>query len=193
MPDVPKVTKEQLLKLIDEIEKNPNDQARILGNSGITLIGVGLGAAAAGTLAAAAGATSIAGLTTAASWVGLTVVAATPVGWIIGSAAAAGAVAYGVSRLIRGGSLAEGRKAELLQGYREAARNVEAKERAGRIAAEDRTRFIISLRELIDRNAIPPTNAFRLIEQVELGRIPLTQAFTLIQGLLLDDARVVPN
>lgn len=187
MTDAPKVTKEQLLKIIDDIEKNPSDKLRILGDAGISLMGVGLGAAAAGSFAAAAGATSIAGLTTAASWVGLSVIAATPVGWIVGSALAGGTIAYGVSRLIRGGSLAEGRKAELLQGYREAANEIQAKERTGNISANDRSSFIISLRELIDKNAIPPVNAFRLIEQVEQGHIPLSQAFTLIQGLLLEE------
>ena len=193
MAEAPKVTKEQLLKLICELEKEPNDKIRIMGDAGITLVGAGLGVAAAGAVATVSGATSIAGLTTAASWVGLTVIGATPVGWIIGSAAAAGAAAYGVSRLIRGGGLAEGRKAELLQSYREAAQSAEAKERAGSINEEDRTQFILSLRELIDKNAIPPTNAFRLIEQIEHGRITLSQGFTLIQGLLVDDSDIVPS
>lgn len=186
MTDTPKISKVQLLKIIDDIEKNPNDKFRILGDAGISLVGVGLGAAAAGSLAAAAGATSIAGLTTAASWVGLSVVAATPVGWIVGSALAGGTVAYGISRLVRGGSLAEGRKAELLQGYREAAKDFAAIEAAGEVSNHDRSAFILSLRELIDKNAIPPANAFRLIEQVEQGRIQLSQAFILMQGLLIE-------
>ncbi len=184
MSDNPKVTRKQLLKLIDELEKRPADKIRILGDAGITILGATLGGAAAGTLAAAVGVTSIAGITTAASWIGITAVAATPIGWVVGSAATAGAAAYGVTRLIRGGGLAEGRKAELLQVYREKAREIEAKERAGTIDSEDRTRFILSLRELIDKNVIPPINAFRLIEQVEQGRIVLSQAFELIQLLL---------
>lgn len=184
MPVTPKVSRTQLLKLIDELEKNPRDKLRILGDAGITTLGAGLGAAAAGTLATAAGATSILGVTTAASWVGVTVVAATPVGWIIGGAALAGAVAYGFSRMVGGGGMAEGRKSELLQQYREDARAIDAKERAGTIVSKDRTRFILSMRELIDKNAIPPETAFKLIAQVEQGRIPLTQAFSLIQSLL---------
>lgn len=190
MEGVPKVSKEQLIQLIRDLEKRPNDKVRILGDAGITVIGAGLGVAAAGTLATVAGATSIAGLTTAAGWVGLTVVGATPAGWIIGSAAAAGAVAYGVSRLIRNGGLAEGRKAELLQTYREEVLRAEAKERTGSIQADDRTRFVLSLRELIDKNVIPPLNAFRLIEQIEQGRISISQGFALIQGLLLEDTGI---
>ena len=68
-----KVTKKQLLKVIDDLQMNPNDRVRILGDLGIGVIGAGHGAAAAGTVAAIAGATSIPVLTTAASWVGLSI------------------------------------------------------------------------------------------------------------------------
>ncbi|SDZ14244.1 hypothetical protein [Nitrosomonas sp. Nm58] len=184
MSAMPKVTKKQLIRMIDELEKNPNDKVRILGDTGITITGTVLGAAAAGTLAMSAGATSILGLSTAASWFGVSVVAATPVGWIIGCAAAGGAMAYGVSRMIHGGGLSEGRKLELLQKYREDTRNMEAKERSGNIDDAERTRFILSMRELIDKDAISPDKAFRLIEQVEQGRILISQASAFIQALL---------
>lgn len=181
-----KVTKQQLIKMIDELEKNPYDKVRILGDGGVTIIGAGLGAAAAGALASAAGVTSITGVTTVASWLGISAVAATPVGWIIGAAAAGGAVTYGISRLIRGGSLSEGRKKELLLKYKDDARAIEAKEQAGRITDEDKTRFIISIRELIEKNAITPAKAKDLIEYVENGRIAISEAFIMIQGLLTE-------
>ena len=184
MSAVPKVTKEQLLKIIDELEKKPSDRIRILGDAGITIVRAGLGAAAAGTLAGAAGVTSIWGLTTAASWIGVTAVSATPVGWVIGSAAVAGAAAYGVSRWIHDGGLSEGRKLELLQQYKEQAQNIEAKERAQNITDKDKTNFIISLRELIDKNIIAPEKARQLIEHVEQGRIPISQAYLIIQNIL---------
>lgn len=80
MSSIPKVTKKQLIKMIDELEKNPHDKVRILGDTVITITGTVLGAAAAGTLASAAGTTSIFDLSTAASWFGVSAVAATPVG-----------------------------------------------------------------------------------------------------------------
>lgn len=181
-----KPTKAQLVKLIDELEKSPEDKGRILGDIGITAVGAGLGVAAAGSVAAAVGATSIFGVTSAASWLGLTVVAATPVGWILGGAAAAGAAAYTVSRLIRNGGMSEGKKAELLIRYREEAQIVAAKEEAGTIADRDRTRFIVALRDLISKDVIPPDVAFRFIEQVERGGLPISQAFALISDLLRD-------
>lgn len=179
-----KPTKEQLVRMIDELEKNPDDKGRILGDIGITVLGVVSGAAAAGTLASVVGATSVWGLTSAASWLGLTAVSATPVGWIIGTAVAGGALAYSVSRMIHGGGLSEGRKLELLQKYREEANFIDAKEISGSISDKDRTAFIISLRELIDKDAISPEKAIKLIEQVEHGRIPISQAIELVQAIL---------
>ena len=179
-----KVSKSQLLELIDQLEAKPDDKGRILGDVGITVVGAGLGAAAAGSLATAAGVTSIFGVTSIAGWLGLTVVAATPAGWVFGAAAAAGAAAYTVSRLIRNGGMSEGKKAELLNHYREEARVIAAKEAAGNIEGSDRTRFIVALRDLIDKDVIPPDVAFRFIEQVEKGGVPISQAFSMIHSLL---------
>jgi len=139
---------------------------------------------AAGTAAAAVGATSIFGVTSVAGWLGLTVVAATPVGWVLGGAAAAGAAAYSVSRLIRNGGMSEGKKAELLNRYREESRSIAAKEAAGGITDADRTKFIVALRDLISKEVIPPDVAFRFIEQVESGSLPISQGFALISDLL---------
>jgi hypothetical protein len=181
---MPTPSKSQLLRIIDDLQKNPDDRVRIFGDAGISVVGAGLGAAAAGTVAVAFGATAIPALTTAASWIGVSLVAATPVGWIVGAAAAGGALAYGASRLIRDGGISEGRQKELLQKYQENLRNIEAKERAGTIKDSDKMLFFVSLRELIEKNIITPEKAFKLIIQVEQGRIPLSQAYSLIQALL---------
>lgn len=178
------VSKKQLLKIIDDLENTPSDRVRILGDVGITSVGIGLGAAAAGTVATVAGATAIPVVTTAASWLGVTAVAATPVGWVVGAALAGGALAYGVSRLIRDGGLSEGRKRELLQVYRERLQESQRREQAQEITAPDRNRFITSLREVIEKDAISPQKAFQLIDAVERGAMPLSQAYSLVAGLL---------
>lgn len=151
---------------------------------GITSVGVGLGAAAAGTVAAVAGATAIPAITTAASWLGMTAVAATPVGWVVGVAVAGGALAYGVSRLIRDGGMSEGRKRELLQVYKERLQEAKRREQSQEVAAPDRNQFIASLREVIDKDALSPKKAFELIDAVERGAMPLSQAYALVAGLL---------
>jgi hypothetical protein len=180
----PKPTKEKLLKMIDELENNPEDKASILGDAGITLIGAGLGIAASSIVASTVGATSIFGITTMAGWLGVTAVAATPIGWIIGCATAAGAAAYGVSRLIRSGGLAEGRKKELLQQYKEDAKKMEMKENADNIVDSDKTVFIISIRDLIDKDVISPDDAANLIKNGEQGTISISHAYSLLENLL---------
>lgn len=178
------VTKKQLLKVIDDLESSPADRVRILGDIGITSVGIGLGAAAAGTVAFLTGATAIPVVTTAASWLGVTAVAATPIGWIVGAALAGGALAFGVSRLIRDGGMSEGRKRELLQVYKERLQEVKRREQAQEITAPDRNRFITSLRDMIEKDAISPKQAFQLIDSVERGAMPLSQAYSLVTGLL---------
>ena len=190
MEKIVKITKKQLIGIIFELEKNPNDKVRILGQTGITLVGAGLGAATAGTIAGMAGATSIWGATTLAGWAGVSVVAATPVGWLVGCAAAAGALVYSVSRIIRGGTLSEGRKIELLRKYREQLRYINIRETAGNITDSDRTRFIFSMRELIDKELLAPHMAFRLIEQVEHGAIPISRAIGLIEDILVNSLKI---
>lgn len=172
------VSKKQLLKVIDELTKQPDDKVRLLGDLGIGVVGAGLGAAAAGTVASAAG------VTTVASLFGYSFVAATPVGWIVGVAAAGGGLAYGISRLIRNGGMSEGRKRELLQVYQDQLRTVEAKERAAHITSIDRTQFIMSLREIIDKEAISTKKAFHLIEAVESGKMPVSEAYKLVSAIL---------
>lgn len=178
------LTKAQLLKVIDELRKHPEDRVRILGDAGITAMGLGLGAAAAGTVATIAGATSIPFLTTAASWVGVTAVAATPVGWVLGAAIAGGLAAYGISRLVHNGAISEGRKGELLQAYQDRLAEVLRRERADEVGAPDRNKFIVSLRELVEKDVIDPAHAFRLIEAIEKGAMPLSQAYKLVSSLL---------
>jgi hypothetical protein len=189
MQKIVKITKKQIIGMISELEQNPNDKIRILGQTGITLVGAGLGAAAAGTIAGIAGATSIWGATTLAGWAGVSVVAATPAGWVVGCAAAAGALVYSVSRIIRGGGLSEGRKLELLQRYRDELRHINARETAGSVTDSDRTRFICSMRELIDKELLAPHMAFRLIEQVENGAIPISRAIGLIEDILVNSLK----
>jgi CHASE3 domain sensor protein len=66
--------------------------------------GAAAGAAAAGTIAGAAGATTLLGSTGLASLFGGVFVAATPVGWVIGSAVIAGAAGYGLMKMARSGA-----------------------------------------------------------------------------------------
>ncbi|WP_262966430.1 hypothetical protein [Methylobacter psychrophilus] len=69
-----------------------------------TIGGSAVGVAAAGTLASAAGASTLLGSTSLASVLGGVFVTTTPVGWVVGAAVAAGAVGYGISKLLKSGN-----------------------------------------------------------------------------------------
>jgi hypothetical protein len=182
------ISKKQLLNVIDELQRKPGDRVRLLGDLGITTVGGTLGVAAAGTVAALAGATAIPAVTTAASWIGITAVAATPVGWLVGGAAAGGAIAYGVSRLIHNGGLSEGRRAELLVHYQERLQVIRRKEtrteNCEQVSVGDKNQFIGALREIVAKNAIPPVRALDLIQNVENGRISLSDAYRVVTDIL---------
>jgi hypothetical protein len=178
------LTKEQLLKGIEQLEKNPTDKVGILADIGITGVGAVLGAAGAGVLATAAGATSIPVLTTVGSWVGVTLVGATPIGWVVGTAAAGAAVAYGVSRLVKGSGYNEGKTKQLLIQSQERLKEVEAKERTSSIGDDDKTQFHIFLKEPVRLDLISPKQAQDLITTVENGQLPLKEAYELVQDVI---------
>lgn len=179
-----KPTKEQLIKTISQLEKNPSDKLGILGDIGIVGLGTTLGLASAGTLATAAGATAIPVLTTVGSWVGITLVGATPVGWVVGAAVAGGAAAYGVSRLVKGGGYMEGKKQELLKKYKEERRDIEAKERASKVGEKEKNRFHVLLKEPLELDLISAKDAHDLMRAVETGQMPLTEAYQLVQDII---------
>lgn len=178
------LTKEQLLKAIEELQNNPTDKVGILADVGIAGVGAVLGVAGAGTLATAVGATSIPVLTTVGSWVGLTLVGATPVGWFVGTAAAGAAVAYGVSRLVKGSGYDEGKTKQLIVQSKEKLKELEVKERASSVGDNDKTEFHIFLKEPVRLDLISPKQAQDLITTVESGQLPLKEAYELVQEVI---------
>ncbi|MBD1907244.1 hypothetical protein NDI37_08325 [Funiculus sociatus GB2-A5] len=178
MSEQQNLTKEQLIKVIEQLEKNPNDRSGILGDVGVTA----LGAAGAGVAAAFFGATTayipIIGVTLA--------VAAAPVTLVAGAAVAGGAAVYGVSRLIKDGGFNEGKRKQLLNEYKEKLREVEAKERQSNFDEHDKTRFYSFLKEPLKHNLISPDDAQQLMQAVEKGHIPLSEAYKLVGQVLSD-------
>lgn len=186
-------SKRELLKALRRLEKNPDSKERLFGNIGITALGGALGAAAGGTAATAAGVTSIWGITTAASWLGLSVVSATPVGWIAGTAIAGSTAAYGISRLIRGGAYTEGKIAELKRELEDRINEINAKEKASTVSESDLTEFSIFLKEPLEKGLLNSEKASKLIWAVEQGRMEISTAYQLIGDLLFKEIQQEEN
>ena len=86
------------------------DRVGVMGEGAALLGGAGAGAALAGSAAGMAGATTLLGSTSLASLLGGVFVTTTPIGWVVGSAAVAGAAGYGIAKLIRSGSKQDQRR-----------------------------------------------------------------------------------
>ncbi|MBD1886352.1 hypothetical protein [Microcoleus vaginatus] len=165
------LTKEQILKAIEQLEKNPHDKLGILADLGIGVVGAG----AAGAAVAAFGGTSI--------LFGLVAVAP-PVGLVVGGAALGAAALVGAKRIFFDGTFNEGKKAEMLQQLKEQLREVETKERASKLGESDKTKFIVSLKEPVRLNLISPKEAQDLMRAVESGQIPIKEAINMVKAII---------
>ena len=165
------LTKEQILKAIEQLEKNPHDKLGILADIGIGVVGAG----AAGAAVAAFGGTSI--------LFGLIAVAP-PVGLVVGGAALGAAALVGAKRIFFDGTFNEGKKAEMLQQLKEQLREVETKERASKLGESDKTKFIVSLKEPVRLNLISPQDAQHLMRAVETGQIPIKKAINMVKAIV---------
>jgi len=165
------LTKEQILKAIEQLEKNPHDKLGILADIGIGVVGAG----AAGAAVAAFGGTSI--------LFGLVAVAP-PVGLVVGGAALGAAALVGAKRIFFDGTFNEGKKAEMLKQLKEQLREVETKERASKLGESDKTKFIVSLKEPVRLNLISPKEAQDLMRAVESGQIPIKEAINMVKAII---------
>jgi hypothetical protein len=182
MADKQKLTKEQLIKLIEQLEKDPNDRIGILGDVGVTA----LGAAGAGTAAALFGSTIASiPLVTALTGISFGVVAA-PFAAVAGAAVVGGAAVYGVSRLIKDGGFNEGKRRQLLNELNEKLKEIEINERQSNINDRDKTDFYSFLKEPLKYKLISPDDASQLIKSVESGHISLSAAYKLVRDLYTD-------
>lgn len=166
-----KPTKDQLLKAIEDLEKNPNDNLGFLADIGIGAVGAAGGGAAASVLGSSA------------IFFGLLPVAA-PLGVVVGGAALGGMALVGLKKVLFDGTYMEGKKAEMLNQLKEQLRDVEAKERASHIKDDDKTKFHLFLKDPIMLDWISPQDAQSLINAVQNGQMPLTEAYKLVQNLI---------
>ena len=163
-------TKEQILKSIEQLEKNPHDKLGILADIGIGVVG----AAGAGAAAAAFGGGAV--------LFGLWAVAP-PVGLVVGVAALGAAALVGVKRIFDG-NFNEGKQAEMLKNLKEQLRDVEDKERAYKLGDSDKTKFIVSLKEPVRLNLISPQDAQDLIRAVENGKMAIKEAIKMVEDVV---------
>ncbi|MEG4518415.1 MULTISPECIES: hypothetical protein [unclassified Microcoleus] len=163
-------TKEQILKSIEQLKKNPHDKLGILADIGIGVVG----AAGAGAAVAAFGGVPV--------LFGLWVVAP-PVGLVVGGAALGAAALVGVKRIFDG-NFDEGKKAEILKNLEKQLTDIESEERASNLEDSDKTNFIVSLKEPVRLDLISPKDAQDLIRAVESGQIAIKEAIKMVEDVV---------
>lgn len=163
-------TKEQILKTIEELEKNPPDKIGILSDIGIGVVG----AAGAGYAASIFGASAV--------FFGLVPVAA-PLAVVAGGAALGGFALVGLKKIFDGTS-EQDRKTEILNQLKESLRKIEAKEKASKIEDVDKIQFYTLLKEPLNLELISPLEAVDLIMAVENGKVLLKEAYYLVQDII---------
>ncbi len=144
--------------------------------------GAAVGAAAAGTIAGAAGATTLLGSTGLASLFGGVFVAATPVGWVIGSAVIAGAAGYGLMKMARSGAQQDIARKEMIE---------RLTDRLSALQNQDNGQTqIIELKQLVAltlaSELISDDQGRRMIELVENGAMKPALAITRLKSLAIE-------
>lgn len=163
------------------IEKLKGDDR--VGSAGellTTVGGVAAGGVAAGSIAAAAGATTLLGSTSLAGIFGGVFVATTPVGWVAGCAVAGGAIAYGVSQLVKSGGRNDKTREEFIEKLSKRIAEINAKN----AMPSDMTELQICLNEAIRGDYLTQEDATRLIGLVEAGKLKCDIALSRIRGLM---------
>lgn len=165
------LTKEQLLKALEELEKHPQDRLGILADLGIGVVG----AAGAGYAASVLGASAV--------FFGLLPVAA-PVAVVAGGAALGGLALVGIKKMLFDGTYEEGKRDQIRIQIEENLRDIEAKEKASNLGENDKNKFYIFLKEPVRLDLISPQDAQGLIKAIESGQMSLKEAYHLIEDVI---------
>lgn len=165
------LTKEQLLKALEELAKHPQDRLGILADIGIGVVG----AAGAGYAASVLGASAV--------FFGLLPVAA-PIAVVAGGAALGGMALVGIKKMLFDGTYDEGKRDQIRIQIEENLRDIEAKEKASGLGENDKNQFYIFLKEPVRFDLISPQDAQGLINAVESGQMPLKEAYHLVEDVI---------
>ncbi|MBW4644209.1 MAG: hypothetical protein KME23_14695 [Goleter apudmare HA4340-LM2] len=177
-----KRSKEDILKAIERLEKNPGDRLTFLTDIGA----IGVGAVGAGAAAVAFGGT------TASILFGLvTLPVAAPVTVVAGAVLLGGVALLGAKRFLMDGTYQDGKREEMLRQLRDLLREIEEKERKSSTTEKDKTQFYSFLKEPLKRDLITSEDAQKIIELVETGKMSISDAYKAVREVL-SEARGLP-
>jgi hypothetical protein len=176
--------KQEVLAAIDKLEKHPEDWGGIVAQIGGVIAGAGGGVASASAVTGALGVTKIFFLTKAASLIGFTLVAATPVGWAVALGVAGGAAGLGLANAAANAGQRQKARDHTLDYLRQQLQIWEDKQRSGSITQVERTQFVIALKKPLEVDLITPEEAGKFIHHVQEGWISISDACKSLEALV---------
>ncbi len=171
-------------KALEKIIQSPRDRVGILGEFGILGVGAVAGAGYAGTLATAAGVSTFLGSSTLGGLLGGVLVVTTPVGWIVGTAIAGGAVAYGLSKLFKSGNVSDERIAQNIEKLKKAIEALENEKNKTSDIDEKYAKLASMYLLLIEADLVDENTVKEILEGIKSGNVNIDMAFKTVQDML---------
>lgn len=178
MSEAERLSKQELLELLEKLEKNPNKWWDVLAGTGIfTLGGIGGGAAAAVFGATTTSIPIVTALT------GMTLVAAAPVAVVAGGAVAGGAAFLGIASLMKNIGFHQGKQEQIKRNAQEEKEECDRQEREANFKKANQRGFYYLLRDKLQHDLLEASDAQNLLQHVVNGRIALNEAQSLLIAL----------
>jgi hypothetical protein len=185
-----KLTIDEYICALEKMKQHPRDRVGILGELGVTGLGVVAGVAASGAVAAAAGTATLVGSTTLASILGGIFVTTTPVGWIIGTAVAGGALAYSAGKLVRSGGKCDMLKRISIHEMEHRINSMRREAQSTTVHDEKMSKIITSIQYLISNSHMGQDKATKILEAIEKKRLSVDEAFELLQAIVNEKGKI---
>jgi len=179
-----KLSNEEYVQALEKMKNSPRDRVGTVGEFVGTVIGVTGGGAASGKIAALFGANTLLGSSTLAKLLGGIFVTTTPVGWIVGCAIGGGALAYGVSKLVRSGGKSDAKREMNIRELTDLIAKKKRESESTGVSEEKYKRLIESLQLLVINRRITQEKSEELLRDIKNGRISIDFAFNVIEGML---------
>lgn len=175
------MSKEEYISALEKMKNSPSDILGILGDIGVTGLGTAAGIAASGTIACAFGASTLLGSTTLAALLGGIFVTTTPVGWIVGSAVAAGTLAFGTGWLIKSGTRSDTIREMNMNELKNRLHQLQGESDRTQVTDDKMRKLIEALQLLVRNDHMLPDKSNEIILSVKQGHMPYEYAFAAIQ------------
>lgn len=178
-----KLTREDYIEALKKLEKSSSDRIGLLGELGVAATGTVAGVLGAGSVASFLGATTILGSSALAGLAGGILVVTTPVGWVLGTAAAGSAVAYSIAKLVKSGGVNDERKQQSIVGIKEKISefqiNIQTENKGNDISKLARSFTLLLKNDLISQEEVTS-----IMQGIENGQINSDTAFSIMNSLL---------